>query len=225
MRTCPHSRSGFTLVEVVLAIGVLSVAVLALIGLFGPTVTAVRDVVDADAVGSVVSKVNAVLRSTDTDPNDNEIEGMTFGEAFDFTASDTGEFFFFTSRNQNPDGSFDQPQLHFVQNNTAGQTYLQRFLPSSGNSDLIEGSAFLVVFQKANVGSGGATYTYSSSDRDNAGYVPIYITIFQVDPENLNPANSVLPDIGYRDNRIDFGSTENLTEADVLINYTTAKTR
>ncbi len=57
-------RRGFTLIEVVLALGVFLVTVLALVGLLGPTLKSLEEVERADEAASVVSTVNAFLQSS-----------------------------------------------------------------------------------------------------------------------------------------------------------------
>ncbi|KRP34055.1 MAG: hypothetical protein ABS34_13245 [Opitutaceae bacterium BACL24 MAG-120322-bin51] len=57
-------RSGFSLIEVVLAIGIFLVTVLALVGLLGPTLQSVDEVEKTDEVASVVNTVNAFLQSS-----------------------------------------------------------------------------------------------------------------------------------------------------------------
>lgn len=68
-----HSQShiaprtkGFTLIEVVLAIGIFLLSILALVGLLGPTLSSVEDVTQADEVTSVVNTVNAFLMNSPT---------------------------------------------------------------------------------------------------------------------------------------------------------------
>jgi len=59
-----QSHRGFSLIEVVLAIGIFLVTVLALVGLLGPTLKSVDDVEKSDEVSSVVNTVNAFLQSS-----------------------------------------------------------------------------------------------------------------------------------------------------------------
>ena len=59
-----HSRKGFSLIEVVLAIGIFLVTVLALVGLLGPTLQSVDEVEKADEVVSVVNTINTFLQSS-----------------------------------------------------------------------------------------------------------------------------------------------------------------
>jgi len=57
-------RRGFSLIEVVLAIGIFLVTVLALVGLLGPTLQSVDEVEKTDEISSVVNTVNAFLQSS-----------------------------------------------------------------------------------------------------------------------------------------------------------------
>lgn len=60
-----HStKQGFSLIEVVLAIGVFLVSVLALIGLLAPMLQSVDEVEKIDEITSVVNTVNAFLQSS-----------------------------------------------------------------------------------------------------------------------------------------------------------------
>jgi type II secretory pathway pseudopilin PulG len=58
------SKHGFSLIEVVLAIGIFLVTVLALVGLLGPTLQSVDEVEKSDEVSSIVNTVNAFLQSS-----------------------------------------------------------------------------------------------------------------------------------------------------------------
>ena len=58
------NRAAFSLVEVVLAIGIFLITVLALVGLLGPTLQSVDEVEKTDEVSSVVNTVNAFLQSS-----------------------------------------------------------------------------------------------------------------------------------------------------------------
>lgn len=70
-------RSGFTLIEVVLALGVFLVSVMALVGLLAPMLESVDQIEKMDEITSVVNTVNAFLQSSSDiairgpDPNDN----------------------------------------------------------------------------------------------------------------------------------------------------------
>ncbi len=58
------SQTGFSLIEVVLAIGIFLVTVLALVGLLGPTLQSVDEVEKTDEVSSIVNTLNAFLQSS-----------------------------------------------------------------------------------------------------------------------------------------------------------------
>ena len=58
------SVKGFSLIEVVLAIGIFLVTVLALVGLLGPTLQSVDEVEKTDEVSSIVNTVNAFLQNS-----------------------------------------------------------------------------------------------------------------------------------------------------------------
>jgi hypothetical protein len=59
-----RSDYGFSLIEVVLAIGIFLVTVLAMVGLLGPTLQSVDEVEKTDEIASVVNTVNAFLQSS-----------------------------------------------------------------------------------------------------------------------------------------------------------------
>jgi len=61
----PSSRgAGFSLIEVVLAIGIFLITVLALVGLLGPTLQSVDEVEKTDEVSSIVNTLNAFLQNS-----------------------------------------------------------------------------------------------------------------------------------------------------------------
>lgn len=59
-----NQNSGFSLIEVVLAMGIFLITILALVGLLGPTLTSVDEVQSTDEVESVVNSVNAFLQNS-----------------------------------------------------------------------------------------------------------------------------------------------------------------
>ncbi|CAI8274427.1 MAG: Uncharacterised protein [Opitutia bacterium UBA7350] len=63
-KSYPSRGEGFSLIEVVLAIGVFMVTILALIGLLGPALKSVDDVEQTDALVSVVSSINTFLQQS-----------------------------------------------------------------------------------------------------------------------------------------------------------------
>ena len=61
--------AAFSLIEVILALGVFLVTVLALVGLIGPTLNSVNEVESTDQVASVVSTVNSFLQDSNSIAN------------------------------------------------------------------------------------------------------------------------------------------------------------
>ena len=71
------SKTAFSLIEVVLAIGIFLVTILALVGLLGPTLKSVDDVDKTDEVVSVVNTLNAFLQnSPDIAPGDSKFNAI-----------------------------------------------------------------------------------------------------------------------------------------------------
>ncbi|MGB0414108.1 MAG: type IV pilus modification PilV family protein [Coraliomargarita sp.] len=103
-------RSAFTLVEVVLALGIFLVTVLALVGLLGPTLKSVSEVENTDEVISVVNSLNAFLQ------NSPEIAGNSgnskFQEIYEAVANDGhATVFVFKAYVSDPDGAGDLPPI------------------------------------------------------------------------------------------------------------------
>jgi Tfp pilus assembly protein PilV len=58
------SALGFSLIEVIMAIGIFMVTVLALVGLLGPTLKSVNDIEKSDELASIVNTINAFLQNS-----------------------------------------------------------------------------------------------------------------------------------------------------------------
>ncbi|MEM7792227.1 MAG: hypothetical protein AAF546_12555 [Verrucomicrobiota bacterium] len=59
-----YRYTGFSLIEVVLALGVFLVTILAFVGLLGPTLKSVNEVENTDEITSVVNTLNAFLQKS-----------------------------------------------------------------------------------------------------------------------------------------------------------------
>jgi type II secretory pathway pseudopilin PulG len=70
------SNEGFSLIEVIMAIGIFMVTVLALVGLLGPTLKSVDEIEKTDEVASVVNAINAFLQNS-PDIAKNDSDGIT----------------------------------------------------------------------------------------------------------------------------------------------------
>ena len=69
MKKMVRKTAAFSLIEVILALGVFLVTVLALVGLIGPTLNSVNEVESTDRVASVVSTVNSFLQDSNSIAN------------------------------------------------------------------------------------------------------------------------------------------------------------
>ncbi len=78
-------KKGFSLIEVVLAIGIFLVTVLALVGLLGPTLQSVDEVEKTDEVSSVVNTINAFLQNS---PAIGDAANSKFNNIFNAVAGD-----------------------------------------------------------------------------------------------------------------------------------------
>lgn len=92
-----QSRKGFSLVEVVLAIGIFLVTILALVGLLGPTLKTVDEVEKTDEVSSVVSSINSFLHNS---PNIAP-GGSRFNAIYDAVAQDHATLLIFRAYGAN----------------------------------------------------------------------------------------------------------------------------
>ena len=59
-----RSLKGFSLIEVILALGIFLITVLAMVGLLGPTLSSVDEIEKTDEIVSVVNTVNAFLQGS-----------------------------------------------------------------------------------------------------------------------------------------------------------------
>ncbi|GHC00100.1 type IV pilus modification PilV family protein [Cerasicoccus arenae] len=203
MKFCPNtSRAhtpGFSLFEVVLAVGVLSVSILALLGLFGPTMSSVRDVVDSNEANGVRTRLNTALM---TDEIYDAYAGLSdpatrFGE---FAATLTPP-------------TANTPSLLFFWNERkdVNSPLIPTFKENLNDFDitLSEGSAFVVALEQ---GMQGGTSTYDFSDVSNQGHFPILVSIYAVPASDLE--NKSIEEFKTMVNTVD-----------PLFIYTTAKLR
>jgi len=89
------SKAAFTLIEVVLALGIFLVTVLALVGLLGPTLKSVSNVEDSDEVISVVNTLNAFLQNSTEIANANQSKFETIYNAIETSADGYATVFVF----------------------------------------------------------------------------------------------------------------------------------
>lgn len=171
-------KKAFSLVEVVLAIGVLSLAVVALLGLFGPTMSSVKQVIDTNEATAVVSRVNAEIQRT-----------LTFDEVFG--AANLGGLYYVWKEQTAP----DQPVDFMMGPNIAPIT-------AARNAGHLVGSPFVVTFSK---GLTNSNYWEGEDPQGTEGYVPVLINIYAVDIDRLgnfsgDPVSVGADGVTYGDN-------------------------
>lgn len=86
------NRIGFTLIEVVLALGVFFISILALIGLLSPMLKSVDEIEKIDEITSVVNTVNTFLQSSSRiasrDEDTGELSETTFDTVYNAVVND-----------------------------------------------------------------------------------------------------------------------------------------
>lgn len=196
MRRAPRA---FSLVEVVLAVGVLTLAILALLGLFGPTMSSVRDVVDSNEASGVVTRLNAALFSDDI---------------YDYTT--LGGFGTFAGSLAAP--AANQPYLLYFWSersdiNTPLDLKFSDTPPGSSELPEMEGQAFIVALEQGMQGvPQPPAYPFDFGAVDLEGYFPILVSIYPIGPAEL--VNAAQTDIDSL-----------VTTTEPVFTYTTAKLR
>jgi len=169
--------SGFSLFEVVLAVGVLSISILALLGLFGPTMSSVRDVVDSNEANGVRTRLNAALMS------DEIYTKLGMDQATRFED--------FAGLLQDPTGGSRSPRLLYFWNErveTQDPITLE-YAANTGAFDdqwlnKVEGSAFVVALERGLQGEDD-TRNYDFGTVQSQGHFPILVSIYPVSPSDF----------------------------------------
>lgn len=216
-QTSPNRQAAFSLIEVVLAIGIFLVTILALVGLLGPTLKSVDDVDKTEEVVSVVNTLNAFLQnSPDIAPG-----GSKFNAIFNAVADGNVATIFvyrwyddsvpndLTVRLEvgfadNENGSIDTlgvvnsdrvgaPQADFT--NAAGPIYRVVLTPSSVIPET--GTDFdgnQVTYRSAQRNAGTQTYTLSTTLGNYAeGYFAMEARIFSREQDQLVLQGATMP--------------------------------
>lgn len=151
-------KAGFSLIEVILAIGVLSLAVLALLGLFAPTLTAVKEVVDTNISQSVLTRINYELDTAD------------FDDVYDWALS--GKFLFVWHQQTDPNDPDGSLEIRISE--------LKSDLDKAVEDSLIDGSPFFAL-----IAQGGSRDYDWNEGRDMEGFVPVSVYIFSAEYEQM----------------------------------------
>ena len=140
-------KNGFSLIEVVLAIGIFMVTVLALVGLIGPTLKSVDEVEQTDAIASVVNSLNTFLQhSPDVAPTSSKFDAIynavvNDGQATVFVFQ---SFIGDTTDTQLKIGFYDEPSV-YVAAKVERDDFVQNNIP------IISGPIFRVVLSASSV--------------------------------------------------------------------------
>lgn len=218
-------RIGFTLTEVVLAVGVLSLAIVALVGLFGPTMGAVKEVIDRSGALAVADQVNSKLLSDEiytalgnqTSPTRfSDFAGQLIVRSGGNVASipttpkgRAGVLYAWKQFNPNRSevGNVDLTLWPTVTNDDArGRPF---------DLGALDGSVYLVLMERG-LQQGTNQYTFPG-DVDNSAYFPILVSIYEA-PMNLISTGLDLPEAELR-------NYANGLRGKPLFQYTTAKLR
>lgn len=219
-------KAGFSLIEVVLAIGIFLVTVLALVGLLGPTLQSVDEVEKTDEISSVVNTINAFLQSS---PDIAPIGQSKFNEIYNAVASD-GYATILVFRKYETDGTDESDveislKFGFVGETSATVTSAD---VTSGSEVLAAGTIYRAVLTPSSVipedyivDAGVDEYPrytlQGSIDTYLEGYFAMEVRIFDEEPSltydvNLLPSGEA-------------ATPENLKEFEPVFTYNTAIVR
>jgi len=212
-----RNRRGFSLIEVVLAIGIFLVTVLALVGLLGPTLQSVDEVEKTDEVASVVNTVNAFLQNS---PAIGNATNSKFNNVFNAVAID-GHATIFVFRAYRTANSEDLIlRVGFAKNETVGD--VSASISPLDFEDAV-GNIYRVVLSLSSVtpeslrSPRNANEIYMLNDTDVAnypeGYFAMELRIFAEDAPGPNMTFESTTDL------------EALAELDPLFTYNTAVVR
>lgn len=213
-----RQKKGFSLIEVVLAIGIFLVTVLALVGLLGPTLQSVDEVEKTDEVSSVVNTINAFLQNS---PAIADATNSKFNNIFNAVAGD-GHATIFVFRAYRSANSEDLIlKVGFRSNETVGNPAAS--IVAGDFSDAV-GTIYRAVLTPSPVTpealrsatrNGNDIYTLNDTDVANypEGYFAMEVRIFAEDAPGPNTTFDSTTDLAT------------LAEIDPLFTYNTAVVR
>lgn len=237
------SKSAFSLIEVVLAIGIFLVTILALVGLLGPTLKSVDDVDKTDEIVSVVNTLNAFLQnSPDINPN-----GSNFNAVFEAVRSGNFATVLIFKEYANDTGTNVRIRVGFVEGETTGGETLGADAVVLNNEFTnapqdMNGSIYRAVLSPSSVipvegtDFNGASVTYRNTDRVDGiypldgsltlaryaeGYFAMEVRIFAEDPVDGYDPSKLPPHSSDAPN----ADLANLNQLTPLFTYNTAIVR
>lgn len=165
----PHI--GFTLVEVVLAIAVMSLAVVALLGLLVPTLSSVRNVIDTSQATAAMSKFNAHI--------DNEVDFDTLLLAVNNDPANRQSYFVYEILRDINTGT---TEIKVVPGTSVSQ------VNSDYSDQQIVGPIFRFVLNRSSIWNSA---DYNSPNIDEQAYFPIFIQVLLAEHDGTGFSTSV----------------------------------
>lgn len=192
--------------EVVLAVGVLSIAILALLGMFAPTVSVVKDVTAVDEASRVLSQLRVVNTFAPNNPvEDKAREGMTYREVVQAVTSNAQDDKVYYSWVRVPiiSGEFGQPQLRFTNNRGELESDLD------DTSVYIDGTVFATIFEQVDFGQQQKEYDYVNAEF--MGFIPYSVTIATVDISTLSDFRP-----SFADGKLQLSASSGINGSDIV---------
>ncbi len=198
--------NGFSLIEVVLAMGIFLITVLALVGLMGPALKSVSKIKTTDEVASVVDTVTAFLNRSPFIPS----AGNTRFESIYSAIRDDGHATLFVYRWYDDVNEIVRQEIGF-ENNQAGSVDPASVVNANSRGDgvpvasfakatsfiyrvVLTASSAMRVHNYVNEGAEGSypRYTLSNTIGSYEGkYLALEVRIFAEDPSLFNPATNM----------------------------------
>ena len=203
-------NSGFSLIEVVIAISVLAVAILTLLGMFAPTMRSVDRILNYNDVAALTSQIDTVLQTDDFEFNTTNGSKISFAEVSNWANGGKVLYFWNTL---GVDSSDALTPAEMMVSDAKGQIAI----------NTLDGAVFVVVISQAYLGS---AFDYTT-DYDaaagyvNEGYVPFTVSIYALDFERVNSFGNGQPAV----NSSGLVSQTAVSQADLILSYTSARFR
>ena len=199
-------RSAFSLIEVVLAMGIFLITVLALVGLMGPALKSVNTVRTTDEVASVVDAVNTFLN---TSPFIEKPSTSRF-ESIYSAINDDGYATLFVYRWYDTANDVVRQEIGF-ENNQSGNVHTPSVVNANNRGDGVPSASFdeavsfiyrvvltassaMLVDNFVNEGTEGAYPRYTLSNAIGAysgNYLALEVRIFAEDPGSFDDATNM----------------------------------
>jgi len=208
--TINEKKPAFTLIEILLAMGIIGVSVIALLALLGQTLPAVRDVVDKTIADNALGKVDAYIQrdaiydrrgNRETDPLTGEDLGNSFEEVFDWVDPSVALYTDIFAYNITPESTEEQDSFEKPMYYLEIVTQSERVMQDHFDEGRIAGPVFLFRLTRSTM------LDDNNWDVDKMTFIPLFVRVFSLE----NPED--IPD------------DDTTAQRDVLYRYTTARQR